>query len=119
LWKRERIFRTCLVETSVVYAHPKLPASLGDDNRVGQPPRVVDLPDESIIKQLLDLFMDEVLPLGGLLLGLLLHRPSVRVDLLMVLNHLPRDPGYLRRLPGKHVNIFLEEDDEHEFLFVT
>jgi hypothetical protein len=35
------------------------------------------------------------MPLYGLLLGLLLDRPSVRVDLQMVLNHLPRDPSHL------------------------
>jgi hypothetical protein len=56
---------------------------------------VVDLPDESGIEQLLDFFTDEVLPLNGLLPGLLLHRSDIRVDLQMVLNHLPRNPGHL------------------------
>jgi hypothetical protein len=93
--KRERVFEVCLVETGVVDAHPKFPNGLGDDDRVGQPPRVVDLPYEASVEQLLEIFMDEVLPLNGLLLGLLLHRPSVRVDLQMVLNHLPRDLGHL------------------------
>jgi hypothetical protein len=37
----------------------------------------------------------------------------------MVLNHLPRDPGHLQRLLGKHINIILEESDERKFLFVT
>jgi hypothetical protein len=37
----------------------------------------------------------KVLPLNGLLLGLLLHQSGVRVDLQMVLNHLPGDPGHL------------------------
>jgi hypothetical protein len=63
------IFGTCLVETSVVDAHQKLPADLGDDNKVGQPLWVVDLPDESGVKQLLDFFTDEILLLGGLLSG--------------------------------------------------
>jgi hypothetical protein len=80
---------------------------------------VVDLPYEASTEQLLDFFTDEVLPLSGLLLGLLLHRPGVGVDLQMVLNHLPRDPGHLWRLPGKHVNIISEEGDESELLFVT
>jgi hypothetical protein len=43
------IFETCLVETSVVDAHLKLPTGLGDDNRVGQPSWVVDFPDESVV----------------------------------------------------------------------
>jgi hypothetical protein len=98
------IFSTCLVETNVVYAHLKFSIGLGGNNRVGQPPRVVDLPDESSIESLLDFFTDEVFPLNGLLWGfcctglasgVLLHRPTIGVDLRMVLNHLPRDPGHL------------------------
>jgi hypothetical protein len=45
--------------------------------------------------KLLDFFTDEVLPLHGLLLKLLLDWSGVRVDLQMVLNHLPRDPRHL------------------------
>jgi hypothetical protein len=80
-WKRERIFEACLVEISVVNAHPKFPSGIGDDNRVGQPPWVVNFPDESDVEQLLDFFTDEVLSLNGLLLGLLLHWLSIGVDL--------------------------------------
>jgi hypothetical protein len=61
LWERERVFRTCLIETSVVDAPPKLPTCLGDDNRVGQPTWVVDLPDEASIKQLLNLLSGKIL----------------------------------------------------------
>jgi hypothetical protein len=43
--KRKRLFRTWLVETGVVDAHPKLPPSIRDDNKLGQPPRVVHIPD--------------------------------------------------------------------------
>jgi hypothetical protein len=113
------VFWTCLVETSVVDAHPKLPTCIGDDNRVGQPLRVVDLPDEASVKQLFNLFSDKVLPLYGLLSGLLLDRSDVGVDLQMVLNHFPGDPRHLRRLLGKHIYISLEEGDEYEFLFVV
>jgi hypothetical protein len=60
----ERIFGTCLVETSVVDAHLKLLADLGDGSRVGQPLRVVDLLDKAGIQQLFDLFTDGVLPLN-------------------------------------------------------
>jgi hypothetical protein len=35
----------------------------------------------------------------------------------MVLDHLPRDPRHLRRLPCEHVGICLEEGGEREFLF--
>jgi hypothetical protein len=94
-WKRERIIAACLVETSVVNAHPKFPVGLGDDNRVGQPSWVVDLPYEADIEHLLDFLMDDVLPLNRLLLGLLLHRPSAEVDPHMVLKHLSRDTGHL------------------------
>jgi hypothetical protein len=80
---------------------------------------VVDLPYEAGVEQLFDLFTNEVLPLNGLLSGPLLDRSGIGVDLQMVLNHLPRDPRHLRRLPGKHVNISPEEGDEHEFLFAV
>jgi hypothetical protein len=56
---------------------------------------VVDIPDESGVEQLLDFFVNECLSLNGLLLGILLHRPGVGVDLQMVLNHLPRYPKHL------------------------
>jgi hypothetical protein len=95
LWDRERVFWTCLVETSVVDAHLKLPACHGDDNRVGQPPRVVDLLDEASIKQLFNLFSNKVLSLYGLLSRFLLDQFSIRVDLQMVLNHHPGDPKHL------------------------
>jgi hypothetical protein len=39
--------------------------------------------------------MDEVLPLNGLLSRFLLDRSGITVDLQMVLNHLPGDPGHL------------------------
>jgi hypothetical protein len=80
---------------------------------------VVDLPDEANIKQLLNLLSDKILPLNGLLLGLLLDRPGVRVNLQMVLNHLSGDPRYLQWLSGKHVHISPEEGDEREFLFAV
>jgi hypothetical protein len=48
---------------------------------------------------------------------LLTHRPGVKVDLQMVLDHLPGDPRHLRRLPCEHVGICLEEGDKREFLF--
>ena len=89
------ISRTCLVEAGVVDAHPKLPVGLGDDNPIGQPLGVVDLLDEASVQQLVDLFTDEVLPLHGLIPRLLAHRLGVRVDLQMVLDYFPRDPGHL------------------------
>jgi hypothetical protein len=65
------------------------------------------------------IFTDKVLPLNGLLLGPMLDWSGIRIDFQMVLNHLPRDPKHLRRLPGKHVDISLEEGDKREFLFTV
>jgi hypothetical protein len=62
---------------------------------IGQPLGVVDLLYEASIEQLFGFFMDEVLPLNGLLSGPLLDRSGIGVDLQMVLNHLPRDPRHL------------------------
>jgi hypothetical protein len=119
MWEGKKVFGICLVETCVVDAHPKLPVGLRDDHGIGQPPRVVDLPYEASVKQLLDFFMDEVLPLNGLLPGPLLDWSGIGINIQMVLNHLPRDPRHLRRLPGKHIDISLEEGDEHKFLFAV
>jgi hypothetical protein len=108
------VFGTCLVEICVVNAYPKLPVGLCDDHRIGQPLRVVDLPYEASIEQLIDFFTDEVLPLNELLLGPLLDWSGVGINLQMVLNHLPRDPSHLRQLLGKHIDISLDEGDERE-----
>jgi hypothetical protein len=80
---------------------------------------VVELPYEASVEQLFDFFMDEVLPLNGLLPGPLLDRSGVGVDLQMVLNHLPWDPRHLRWLPGKHVDISPKEGDERKFRFAV
>jgi hypothetical protein len=80
---------------------------------------VVDLLYEASVEQLLNFFTNEVLLLNGLLPRPLLDWSGVGVDLQMVLNHLPRDPGHLRRLLGKHVNISPEEGDERVFLFAV
>jgi hypothetical protein len=55
----------------------------------------MDLFDKAGVKQLPDLLANEVLPLNGLSLRLLTHRPGIGVNLQMVLNHLPRDPRHL------------------------
>jgi hypothetical protein len=80
---------------------------------------VVDLPYKASVDQFLDFFTDDVLLLNRLLLGPLLDWSSIGVDLHTVFNHLPRDPGHLRRLPGKHIDINSEEGDECEFLFAV
>src|SRR6185312_5441517 len=89
MWKRIGVSRTCLVEAGVVDAHPKLPVSLWDDDRVGQPLGVVDLLDEASMQELANFFTDEVLPLYRLLPRLLAHRRGVGVDPQIVLDHFP------------------------------
>jgi hypothetical protein len=78
----------------------------------------MNLFDEANVKQLPDLLANEVLPLNGLSSRLLTHWFGFRVDLQMMLNHLPRDPRHLRRFPCKNVDICPEEGDEREFLFL-
>jgi hypothetical protein len=56
----------------------------------------MNLFDEAGVQQLSNLLSNEVLPLNGLFSRLLTHRFGVRVDLQMVLDHLPRDPRHLR-----------------------
>jgi hypothetical protein len=56
----------------------------------------MNLFDEAGVQQLPDFLTDEVLPLNGLFPRLLTHQFGIRVDLQMVLDHLPRDPRHLR-----------------------
>jgi hypothetical protein len=77
----------------------------------------MNLFDEASVQQLPNLLTDEVLSLHGLSPRLLAYRLGVRIDLQLVLNHLPGDPKHLRRLPSEHVGICPEEGDEREFLF--
>ena len=37
----------------------------------------------------------------------------------VMLDHLPRDPGHIGRLPGKHVHVSPEEGDKRAFLFAA
>jgi hypothetical protein len=80
---------------------------------------MVDLPDEASVKYLFNLFSDKVLSLYELLSEHLLDWSAIGVGLQMVLNHISRDPRYLRRLLDKHVYISSEEGDEREFLFIV
>jgi hypothetical protein len=85
----------CLIQDSVVDAHLKVLIRLGDDERIGQPHGVVDLHDKASVQQLSNLFTEEVLSLDRLLSRLLTHWLGIRVDLNMVLDHLPGDPRSL------------------------
>ena len=48
---------------------------------------------------------------------LLSDGPRIRVYSQVVLNHLPRDPRHIGRLPCEHVSVCPKEGDEREFLF--
>jgi hypothetical protein len=78
----------------------------------------MDLFDKASVQQLLDLLTDEILPLNGLSSRIMTQRFGVRVDLLMVLDHLHGDPRHLRRFPCEYVGICLEEGDGRDFLFL-
>ena len=75
--------------------------------------------DEAGVKELTYLRTDELLALGRLPPDFLLHRACVRAHNQVVLDHLPRDPGHIGRLPCKHIDVSPEEGDERAFLFVT
>ena len=75
--------------------------------------------DESSVEELADLLADKLLALWRLPPDLLLHWSGVRMHGQMMLDHLPRDPGHVGRLPGKHVYVSPEEGDERAFLFAA
>jgi hypothetical protein len=92
---KSQILADFIAEWTPAPGAPGGPDQGTDHDWVGQPYKMVDFLDEASLQQLADLFTDEVLPLNGLLAWLLPDRSGVGVDLQMVLNHLPRDPGHL------------------------
>ena len=56
--------------------------------------------------------------LQGLAPDLPLNRPCTMVRGEMTLDHLPEDPGHVRRFPRKHIDVCPEGGDERAFLFV-
>jgi hypothetical protein len=91
--EEEKVFGTCLVKTGVVDAYSKLRTDLGDDNANHRGWWISRI--KPVSNSFSYLFTDEELPFYGLLPGLRLDWSGVRVDLQMVLNHLPQDPMHL------------------------
>ena len=58
------------------------------------------------------------MPLPGLLPDFLLDGSGMWADIKVVLNYLPGSTGVIRWLPGKHIDIRSQEDNERAFLFV-
>ena len=73
---------------------------------------------QSSCLKLLNLFGNELLPLQGLLSDFLLDRSRMWSDSKVVLDYLLGDTGVIRWLPGKHIDIRLQEGNERAFLFV-
>src|SRR4051812_7325351 len=73
--------------------------------------------DEACRFQLPDLFCNELLALLCLFPDSLLDGPRMRTDGEVVLNHFPGNVGDVRWLPGKHIDILLQESNERAFLF--
>ena len=75
--------------------------------------------DQNSYLKFLDLFCNELLPLQGLLLNLLLDGPGMLADIKVVLDYVPANTGDIRWLPGKHIDIPPQEGNERAFLFVV
>src|SRR5207237_7622022 len=78
---------------------------------------MTNLADEAGSEKLVDFEPDDILALQRLSAYLLSDGPRIRGYGQVVLDHLPRDPGHVGRLPCKHISVCPEEGDEHEFLF--
>src|SRR4051812_39920318 len=74
--------------------------------------------DQTSCLKFLDLFYNELLPLQSLLPNLLLDGSGMWADNKVVLNYLPGNTGDFRWLPGKHIDIRLQEGNKNAFLFV-
>ena len=74
--------------------------------------------DQTSCLKLLDVFCNELLSLLDLLPDFLLDRSGMWADSKVVLDHLPRNTGDIRWLPGKHIDIHSQEGNEGASLFV-
>ena len=75
------------------------------------------LPYNLCLHEFTNFLTDKVLPVLCLPANFLLHGAGAEAHRQMVLDHLPRDPGKVRRFLGEHVRVFPEEGDERAFLF--
>lgn len=78
-----------------------------------------DLADESGLQKSRRLLADEGLTFRGLPPHFLPDRPCARPHGETVLNHLPGDPGHIRRSPCEDVSVCPQEGDERVFLFAV
>ena len=74
--------------------------------------------DQTSCLKLLNLLGNELLPLQGLLLHLLLDGSGMLADSKVVLDYLPGNTGDIRWLLGKHIDIRPQEGNERAFIFV-
>ena len=74
--------------------------------------------DQTSCLQFLDFLGNELLPFQGLLPDFLLDRSGMWADSKVVLDYLPGNTGDIRWLPGKHIDIRLQEGNERDFLVV-
>ena len=115
--QRERVFRTGLIQASVVDAHSPCVVLLQHQDWVRQLVRVENLHDEAGCKEPGDLFSDcAPLPLGEAAQRLF-HRLCIRSHVKFVLGVLPRNTRHVLGGPCKDVPILTEEVDELAFLF--
>src|SRR5512136_2906736 len=78
-----------------------------------------DLTDESGLQKSGHLLADEGLTFRGLAPHFLPDRPCARPYGETLLNHLPGDPGHIRRSPCENVSVCPQEGDERVFLFAV
>lgn len=114
----ESILRIVFLEISIVDAHASvyfIPFQY--KNRVYKPSRMQNFSNESCNYQLSQ-FCSDCLPLiKGESMQLLPNQFHLRIDLQLVLDHLPGNPKHVCRLPCKHVPVILQEPNECAFLF--
>src|SRR3989337_2703214 len=75
--------------------------------------------DQTGCLKFLDLLGNELRPLQGLLLDLLLDGSGMWADSKVVHDYLPGNTGDMRWLPGKHIDIRPQEGNKRAFLFVV
>ena len=95
-----------------------LPVLLFHQDRIGQPVRVVNLPDEVCGRGLRELISDGLFSVLRESSETLLDRLCSLFDVYAMLDHLSWDSRHVGRFPSEDILVCLEEGDERAFLFV-
>ena len=105
--QREAIFWVGPVDICEIDAKSPFAVCFFDENNVGQPLKVFYLPDYICLEELVDLFINRLLPFWGEAPSFLLDRLEGRTDVQPMGDYCRVDFAHVFLLPGEHLHVML------------